>query len=85
MLLSYKRLGNANVVIGLAMNVRLLLMTFLVSLLLASTTEGFSKRHAEAYQKRFLGFLSEDSKTKLKDVVEEAVRSMLSYFWSWFK
>ncbi len=67
------------------MNVRLLLLTFLLSLLLASVTEGLVKRHAGEYQKRFWGFLSQESKTKLVEVAKEALGSILTYFWNWFK
>ncbi len=66
------------------MNVRVLLVPFFASLLLASVTEGLVKRH-EAYQKRFFGFLSQESKEKLQQVAEEAVKSLLGYFWNWFK
>ncbi len=63
----------------------MLLWTFFVSLFLASVTEGLVKRHAGTYQKRFWGFLSQDSKDKLADVARDAVNALLNYFFSWFR
>ncbi len=83
--LSYKSVGLVNDIMCRAMNVRLLLVPFFASLLLASVTEGLVKRHAGAYQKRFFGFLSQESKEKLQQVAEEAVKSLLGFFWNWFK